>query len=300
MSAQRMLDILLDRLWSIYCRRVDYARQYAELVEARGGLVVNDHIAFRTFNTHTGAQPAGIKAIERVFLSLGYRAAGEYVFPDTHLFARHYQHADPLAPKVFISQLEVDQLSAEAAELIQRAVANAYDHLDSDALALADEEISDADASALVDRIVPFFTTLPWPLPRASLVRQINKVSQYAAWTLLHGNNVNHFTAYINEQHVPEWPDIETTIAALKQAGVPMKADIEGDRGSKLRQTATQAVDVDCPVLDDDGKLDTIRWSYAYYELAERGEVVDEAGRPVRFQGFLGPQASQLFEMTRR
>ncbi|MBI4580593.1 MAG: DUF1338 family protein, partial [Planctomycetes bacterium] len=120
------------------------------------------------------------------------------------------------------------------------------------------------------------------------------------AWTLLHGNNVNHFTAYINEQNVPEWPDIEATVRGLREAGMPLKPEIEGERGSKLRQTATQAVDVDCPAVDDAGEPSTLRWAYAYYELAERGDVPDKSGRPARFQGFLGPQAAQLFEMTRR
>jgi hypothetical protein len=41
-------------------------------------------------------------------------------------------------------------------------------------------------------------------------------------------------------------------------------------------------------------------WTYAYFELAERGEVTDpETGRAARFEGFLGPQATQLFEMTK-
>jgi hypothetical protein len=40
-------------------------------------------------------------------------------------------------------------------------------------------------------------------------------------------------------------------------------------------------------------------WTYAYFELAERGEVADESGRRGRFEGFLGPQATQLFEMTK-
>jgi hypothetical protein len=42
-------------------------------------------------------------------------------------------------------------------------------------------------------------------------------------------------------------------------------------------------------------------WSYAYFELAERGTVLDpDSGQRRRFEGFLGPQATQLFEMTKR
>ena len=37
------------------------------------------------------------------------------------------------------------------------------------------------------------------------------------------------------------------------------------------------------------------------FELAERGEVTDpDSGARQRFEGFLGPQATQLFDMTKR
>jgi hypothetical protein len=65
-----------------------------------------------------------------------------------------------------------------------------------------------------------------------------------------------------------------------------------------LRQTATEAVTIDVEIAEQ-GRSATMPWSYAYFELAERGEVTDgETGRRGRFEGFLGPQATQLFEMT--
>ena len=121
----------------------------------------------------------------------------------------------------------------------------------------------------------------------------------YAAWVLVHGYNVNHFTSLINSHGVPALADIEKTISALKSAGVPMKAEIEGERGSKLRQTATEAVTIDVAVHDR-GAPANMPWTYAYFELAQRDTVLDPAtGKQVRFEGFLGPQATNLFEMTR-
>ena len=79
-----------------------------------------------------------------------------------------------------------------------------------------------------------------------------------------------------------------------------MKDRIEGERGSKLRQSSTQAVEEDCPVLEEDGSLGKLRWTYAYYELAERGTVPGPDGKLVLFDGFLGPQATHLFDMTTR
>jgi hypothetical protein len=78
-----------------------------------------------------------------------------------------------------------------------------------------------------------------------------------------------------------------------------MKAEIEGAAGSKLRQTATAAAVVQVPVAVN-GMRSEMAWSYAYFELAERGEVVDpDSGARRRFEGFLGSQATQLFDMTR-
>lgn len=299
---QKIMTEMLDRLWVNYCERVVWARKYRDLVQQKGGRVVNDHIAFRTFNTFTGQQPAGMEAIARLFTPTGYEAAGAYEFKDKFLTAKHYEHENPLMPKIFVSQLEVDQLPADAQRLINESVADASNLLDTDTQAkLRFPEMMLADShEGLSDRLHTFITKRPWSPPSRDTVLAVNKVSQYAAWTLLHGNNVNHFTAYINEQQVPEWPDIESTVAGLRAAGFPLKAEIEGQPGSKLRQTATEAVDEESEVREPDGRPGKLKWSYAYYELAERGEVPGPNGKPTRFNGFLGAQATNLFEMTRR
>jgi hypothetical protein len=78
-----------------------------------------------------------------------------------------------------------------------------------------------------------------------------------------------------------------------------MKAEIEGEPGSKLRQTATEAVTIDVAVHDR-GQPVSLPWTYAYFELAQRGTIADPVtGKTARFEGFLGPQATNLFEMTR-
>jgi hypothetical protein len=110
---------------------------------------------------------------------------------------------------------------------------------------------------------------------------------------------VNHFTSLINSHKVPALDDIEKTSKALLDSGVPMKKEIEGARGSKLRQTATEAVVIDVAVLEN-GKLTTMPWTYAYFELAQRDTFMDlGTGKLLRYEGFLGPQATNLFDMTK-
>jgi len=305
MDSAAILAKLLDALWVQYKDRVVYARQYEKMVQASGGKVQNDHIAFRTFNTDVGGQPAGVEGIARIFLALGYRQKDKYLFEDKQLTAWHYEHKkNPDNPKIFISQLEVDNLSLPIARMIKDNVAHAPDLLSPDDFKRLNDlnkgkNIDDSAGFVLAENLVRFFSR-PWPPPQRAVIAPINKESQYAAWTLLHGNAVNHFTAYINAQNVRDWPDLETTIEALRRAGVPMKDEMEGERGSKLRQSSTQAVEASCEVIETNGRKSKMMWSYAYYEFAERGKVPGPDGKPVLFQGFLGAQATNLFEMTRR
>ena len=134
--------------------------------------------------------------------------------------------------------------------------------------------------------------------PAGSTIEAVNAVSQYGAWVLLHGYEVNHFTASINRQNSSVYPDLESTVRGLKELGIPMKDRIEGSRGTGLRQTATQAVIEPTTVVDDaTNLLSQIQWPYAYFELAQRYPLGPDA--PEVFQGFLSPQAANLFEMTR-
>ena len=289
---------LFDTLWDRYRQRVAYVQTYEKVIRAAQATFVNDHIAFRTFATQ---QPlAGIASISRIFEALGYRAAGSYHFDDKQLSAIHFQHANQQFPKLFISELKTWELPAAARGIIEKTVRSHRPAIGSEILAaLANLDKDAAPAGELMLKVVSQFQDLPWILPAREDVVALNKVSQYAAWVLVHGYNVNHFTSLINSHGVPALDDIEKTIAALQKAGVPMKAEIEGERGSKLRQTATEAVTIDVAVHDK-GAPTAMPWTYAYFELAQRDQFTDPVtGKKVRFEGFLGPQATNLFEMTR-
>lgn len=297
-ARERFLAELFDTLWDGYRQRVSYVQVYEQVIRAAGATFVNDHIAFRTFATQRPL--AGIASISRIFEALGYRAAGSYHFDDKQLSAIHFQHQNPQFPKLFISELRVPELPATARVTIERALRSHRPAIECDVLAaLANLDRDGAAAAELAPRVAREFTELPWMCPSREEVEQLNKVSQYAAWVLVHGYNVNHFTSLINSHGVPALDDIEKTIAALQKAGVPMKKEIEGERGSKLRQSATEAVTIDVAVHER-GMPHQMPWSYAYFELAQRDTVLDPAsGKQVRFEGFLGPQATNLFEMTR-
>uniref|UniRef100_UPI00321778AE DUF1338 domain-containing protein n=1 Tax=uncultured Draconibacterium sp. TaxID=1573823 RepID=UPI00321778AE len=300
-SAKEITQQLLDRLWEQYIKRVSYAQKYVDLVTQKGGKVVNDHIALRTFNTHTGEQPEGIRAIKHILNCLEYTPVAKYDFVKKKLKAVHFVHNDEMFPKIFVSQLEVDHLPEWAQQIIRNAVKDTPYILSDSSIELLsvlkkDGQLPRIAGEALVNDLVQYFRR-PWKVPNKEDVLKLNDVSQYAAWVLLHGNSVNHFTAFVNYQEVEEWPDLETTCEGLKAAGVPMKETLEGEKGSKLQQSATKAVKEDVKVIGDDG-VEKMSWTYAYYELAQRGTII-ENGEEKLFTGFLGEQAAHLFDMTK-
>lgn len=298
-ASERFVLNLFDQLWEKYRSRVSYVNNYETLIQESGASFFNDHIALRTFCSQNPL--AGISSISRIFEALGYRAADCYNFEDKHLNAIYFQHPQPNFPKVFISELRTWELKPSSKHIIHGALKTHRTNLPESFLADLHhlETKSESSRESLLDEAVEFFLELPWHLPEKSDLLELNLDSQYAAWVLVHGYNVNHFTSLINSHKVPALDDIEKTSKALLDSGVPMKKEIEGARGSKLRQTATEAVVIDVPVLEK-GKLTTMPWTYAYFELAQRDTFKDlGTGKLLRYEGFLGPQATNLFDMTK-
>ncbi|MEH2086411.1 DUF1338 domain-containing protein [Nostoc sp.] len=289
-------------LWQEYSARVNHARTYQQMIIAAGGTVANDHIAFRSLrllvDTPQGKLNLGIDYLGQLAEALGYVAAGEYTFAQTHLYARHYRHPQQEEfnlPKLFISELIVDELPSNIAQLIFKTVSSIPKELTSPLTLLQ----KNADSETIAEQLQQVFSR-PWQPPQRSVVEEVNQATQYGAWVLLHGYAVNHFTGYVNGQNTPEYPDIDTTASALANLGVPMKAEIEGNVACGLRQTATQAITEMVTVLDDNSGAEIqIPWTYAYYEIAQRYLIDVEPGKQVLFDAFLGSNAQQLFEMTR-
>jgi hypothetical protein len=300
-SKTDLLEALLEELWSQYSSRVDYAKIYSNEIKKRNGVLANDHIALRSFMCNNELKVIGIKLLSNIFTKLGYKAVDCYSFPSKSLNATHYEHSKGKYPKIFISELDVSKLSKPIKDIVlkyQKSFDDKfYTQYNFMLNRIGSVEILDETAfKELVEILVSFFNR-HWETPLKSDVFKVDDESQYAAWTLIHGYSVNHFTAYINEQQVKEWPDIEHTLAALESIGVPMKEVIEGEKGSKLRQSSTQAVKEDVEVINDNGELEKIEWTYAYYEFAERN-FIEVNGKKMLFNGFLGEQATNLFDVT--
>lgn len=194
---------LWDRLWEVYCERVIYAGVYQRMIEESGGTVKNDHIAFRslrfTVKGDRGNINLGIPYLANLVEKLGYVVRGEYQFPDSHLYACHFQHCEQDRfdlPKLFISELIVDELPDSIIQQVKETVETG------DFFSL-DQVSFEGEKEHLLSQLQQVFTR-PWNVPKRSVVEAVNQVSQYGAWVLIHGYGVNHFTGYINRQNTPQ------------------------------------------------------------------------------------------------
>lgn len=76
-------------------------------------------------DTDGGKIKLGIEYLAQIAEALGSAVAGEYIFVDKHLYARHYRHSKQDEfdlPKLFISELVVEELPDAIAQLIYRTV----------------------------------------------------------------------------------------------------------------------------------------------------------------------------------
>ena len=111
------IDEFFQSLWDDYVKMAPLAQRLRGLLEARGEHVVNDHIAFRTFDV----APIQLEALELPILALGYRRYEPYAFPDKHLRAFGYVREG--YPRIFLSELETRYFSPSLQETVGRLCA---------------------------------------------------------------------------------------------------------------------------------------------------------------------------------
>ncbi|RCS53958.1 DUF1338 domain-containing protein [Bremerella cremea] len=259
------IPLLINQLWDVYRRINPQADQIVKLLTERGEAIQNDHIAFRTFQDPR----IGIDRLAKPFLEAGYEVGGEYHFEEKKLYAKHFQHQDPTLPKIFISELLLDKLSAP----IRAAIDRLLDQLPQDG------EFHGPLCSE--GRV--------WQTSFADY-ELLKKESEYAAWMAAHGFCANHFTVYVNElstvASLQELNDLLISNGfALNQEG----GAIKGSPEVYLEQSSTVASVVEVPFTDGPQKVPG-----CYYEFARRYKLPD--GK--LFEGFVAKSADKIFEST--
>lgn len=261
------LQELLDRLWRDYSALNPQAGRIHGLLEARGETIVNDHIAFRTF-AHPGMD---IQAMAASYVALGYVPGGNYVFPEKKLTAVHYRHPNPLNPKIFVSQIHLDQLSAGARSMLLGLINQ-----------VPPEFLSRPDWSA---------GGRPWNVDFTTY-EALERESEYAAWMSAFGFRANHFTVFANALRT--FPDLTRLNQYLKAQGFRLNAsggEIKGAPDIFLEQSSTLANEAEAPFRDGVRKIPGCYYEFARRYAMPNGEL---------FQGFNDKSADKIFESTDR
>lgn len=254
-------------MWQDYIAINPLAKKVYDTLISEGEKVSNDHIALRTFN-HPRVT---IDVLAKPFLENGYSYVGDYHFPDKKLYAKHFDHSDEKMPKIFISELKLEDFSAE----LRKTVGGLIDQIPKGM-----EEQFD-------------FTSIgrPWKVS-TKIYNDLLKESDYAAWVAAFGYRPNHFTVFINE--LKKYSDIRVLNEFLKAKGFKLNSsggEVKGSQEVFLEQSSTLANSIE--VTFDDSKL-TI--PACYYEFAKRYPMKN--GK--LYQGFVATSADKIFESTNK
>ncbi len=261
----KTLPALLDKMWQDYIQINPLAQKISDLLTEKGQPLQNDHIALRTFNH----KRVGVDVMARPFLEAGYKYGGDYQFVEKKLYAKHYEHPDRSLPKIFISELKMEEFSPE----LQKTVNSLIDQI-----------------PAGLENSFDFVSIgRPWKVT-TKIYNDLMKESDYAAWVSAFGYRPNHFTVFINAMR--NFSDIKVLNDFLKEKGFKLNSsggEVKGSPEVLLEQSSTLANNVE--VVFEDGRL-TI--PACYYEFAKRyplknGEL---------YQGFVAASADKIFEST--
>jgi hypothetical protein len=258
---------IFEKLWKVYTEQNPHAREVYESFLQEGEEVVNDHIAFRTFDDPR----ISVDKMSEPFLDRGYILKGEYTFPDKHLYARHFENPSLVnAPRVFISQLITKDFSQALQEVVQSVV--------------------DQIPGGIVQSGELIYSGRLWKNISYSTYELLRKESEYAAWLYVWGFCANHFTVSVN--HLKKLDSLEKVNWFLKEKGFILNdagGEIKGTPAELLEQSSTRAGRQIISFIDGNYDIPA-----CYYEFARR--YPDQSGQ--LYSGFIAKSADKIFEST--
>lgn len=256
-----------DRLWADYVAMTPQAARIKSAFEERGERVVNDHVAFRTL----ALEPIRLKALEPHLLAVGYTPYEPYDFKDKKLSAYGYLPPEPEMPRVFVSELRVNELSPASAKILEGLAAQ-------------------VDPKRVEDPSVMWAGRL-WDPISWDDYQTLQAESEYAAWVASIGIRPNHFTIGVN--YLEKCDSVEDVLQVVEGLGYRVNDSggrVKGGAEVLLEQGSTMADRM--PIEFAGG--DTHEVPTCYYEFAKRWPT--ETGE--LYPGFVAASADKIFEST--
>ena len=259
-------EYLLGFLWEEYQKNTPSAGRIHQLLAEKGEEVVNDHIALRTINLPS----VSLSRIGEVLEGLGYSARGDYDFPKKRVKARHFESKDKQGPKIFVSELILEDFSQQL----------------QDQLTICFHQIP----AGLLSTGAFIYSGRTWGTISYKTYLNLLEESEYAAWLYVYGFCVNHFTVDIGQLNTLD--NLQKMNDFLKKNGFALNqtgGEIKGSPAQLLEQSST---------LADNRWVRFAEGTYeipsCYYEFAKR--YPDNNGK--LFGGFIAKSADKIFEST--
>ena len=286
---KNIINIVLESLFSTYSERVPDVKKITDAMVLNNIVsdqseIINDHIAFRTM----GVKNLGINSFEKIFLHHGYKKKDYYFFKEKKLNAYWYSHPGKNMPRIFISELIVDDLSQNSQEII-RSYTNQVKKDPVDQINLDDAE-----------EIINFLSNPLWSLPTLKDYNQLLNETEYGSWVIYNRYYLNHYTISVHELK-ENYNTLEKFNNFLRSIDIRLNDSggiIKKSKDGLLLQSSSVANKLTADFEEGKSLI-----SGSYVEFAERKVLtkyknLDKIKSIHRRDGFETSNADKIFEST--
>lgn len=288
---KKTINLVLESLFETYSKRVPDVTKITEAMVSNNIVsnqseIINDHIAFRTM----GVKHLGIKSFEKIFLKHGYKKRDFYSFKEKKLNAYWYSHSEKNMPRIFISELKVDELSKDAQKIIKQYTNQ-----------VKNDPVDNIDLNNS-DEIINFLTNPLWTLPSLFHYNELLKETEYGSWVIYNRYYLNHYTISVHELK-EKYNTLEDFNKFLNSIGIKLNDSggvIKESKDGFLLQSSSVANKVNAHFKEGMSLI-----SGSYVEFAERKILpefmnldLNKINSTHRRDGFETSNADKIFEST--
>jgi hypothetical protein len=286
---KKTINIILESFFDTYSDRVpDVKKITSALIESNiisnQSEIVNDHIAFRTM----GVEFLGIQSLEKIFLHHGYVKKDFYSFKTKKLNAFWYSHSDENMPRIFISELKVNDLSENSRRIISKYTDQ-----------VTEDPVDKLDLSN-ANEVINFLSNPLWSLPSLNDFNDLLKETEYGSWVIYNRYYLNHYTISVHEL-IDQYNTLEKFNAFVTKIGIKLNDSggvIKESKDGLLLQSSSVANKVKASFTEGSSLI-----SGSYVEFAERRILPKYSNvskiKPIhRRDGFETSNADKIFEST--
>ena len=256
------IEDFLIKMWKDYSELNPHIIKVLQLIKNKeSNKIINDHIALRTFNH----KKINRHILSKYFVENGYKPVEDLFFTKKKLKATYYIHSNPSLPRIFISELLLENFSNSLQQIINKKI----------------EEID----TELISNPIFLTSGIPWNPIDFETYKNIQKESDYASWVLAMGYIANHFTVSVTDCSF--FKNLNQLNNYLKENGFEINSsggEIKGSEKQGLEQSSIMSKEI---LVDfSDGSYNV---PGCYYEFAYRYN---------NFNGFITQSANHIFEST--